>query len=48
MAPALAAAVERTAAALRRLGAEDGVGAREIAVTGYAVAAIRASPRRSA
>ena len=37
--PAQAAAVERTAAALSRLAAQDGVGAREITVSGYAVAA---------
>jgi pilus assembly protein CpaD len=37
--PAQAPAVERTAAALSRLGGQNGVGAREIAVTGYAVAA---------
>jgi pilus assembly protein CpaD len=37
--PAQVSAVERTAAALSRLGGQNGVGAREIAVTGYAVAA---------
>ena len=37
--PALAPAVERTAAALRGLGSQNGVGPRELAVTGYAVAA---------
>ena len=37
--PALAPAVARTTAALRGLGGRNGVGAREIAVTGYAVAA---------
>jgi pilus assembly protein CpaD len=37
--PAQAAAVERTAAALSRLGGQNGVGAREITVSGYAVAA---------
>ncbi|GJE12952.1 MULTISPECIES: CpaD family pilus assembly protein [Methylobacterium] len=39
VAPAVAPAVERTAAALRGLGGQNGVGTREIAVTGYAVAA---------
>ena len=37
--PAQAASVERTAAALSRFGLQNGVGAREISVTGYAVAA---------
>jgi pilus assembly protein CpaD len=37
--PAQAAAVERTAAALSRLGGQNGVGARAITVSGYAVAA---------
>jgi pilus assembly protein CpaD len=37
--PAQAAAVERTAAALSRFGGQNGVGAREIMVSGYAVAA---------
>lgn len=38
VAPGVGAGVERTAAAIRRLGAENGVPAREIAVTGYPVA----------
>ena len=37
--PAVAQAVARTAAALSRLGGQSGVGAREIAVTGYAASA---------
>ena len=37
--PAMAQAVARTAAALSRLGGQSGVGAREIAVTGYAASA---------
>jgi pilus assembly protein CpaD len=38
VAPAAGAAVERSAAAIRRLAAEGGVPARELAVSGYAVA----------
>lgn len=38
VAPGVGAGVERTASAIRRLGAENGVPAREIAVSGYAVA----------
>lgn len=37
--PAQAGAVERTAAVLRRLGAQDGIGARAIVATGYTVTA---------
>lgn len=37
--PAQAASIERTEAALARLGIQNGVGAREVTVTGYAVAA---------
>lgn len=45
--PAVGAAVERTAAAIRRVGAEGGVPPDAVAVTGYAVAAPRlAAPIR--
>ena len=38
VAPSVGAGVERTAAAIRRLGSENGVPAREITISGYAVA----------
>ncbi|WP_019903204.1 CpaD family pilus assembly protein [Methylobacterium sp. 77] len=45
--PSLGSAVERTGAAIRRLGAESGVGGRQMVVTGYAVAdPFLASPLR--
>ncbi|WP_311276841.1 CpaD family pilus assembly protein [Methylobacterium sp. WCS2018Hpa-22] len=45
--PSLGAAVERTGAGIRRLGAENGVGGGQMVVTGYAVAdPFLASPLR--